>query len=207
MKKINNDNITYANCIQELKVRLFKIKNILNNNSIEQESQIEFACLQMRKICEIFAFSTLTANRIEYEKVRSKFEEDWNYKEIVKLVKKVNDKYYPEPLQSKQLVNEKNNKYNGVHNDFLLIDDITEIYIECCGLIHAKNPYTTGGVTLTKDNFLEWSGKFIKLLNCHVVGYNTIEFRKIFITHMYAEDINKKVMVIEATSAKEKHLI
>ena len=55
-------------------------------------------CLQIRKICELFAFATLTANRESYEKVRADFQNDWNFGRILKLVEKKTPKYFPEAV-------------------------------------------------------------------------------------------------------------
>ena len=198
MNQENNDSVIYANCIKEIKERLFSIKKILNNNSCKFESLAEYSCLQMRKVCEVFAFSTMTANRSEYERIRNEFENDWNFKGIIRSVNSINEGYYPEPIIPVSDKDGNITKYEGIQEECIDIEYITDIYNKCCENIHAKNPYNQNISILTQDTFLNWIEKFVKLLNCHVVGVNTIEHRKVFITHMYADDLNKNIMVFTA---------
>ena len=160
----------------------------------------------MRKICELFAFSTMTANRKEYMKIRTKFEKDWNFSDIILCVKKVNNKYFPEPL--KPILDDKGKitHYEGIKNDFLKIENIKEIYKLCSKFVHAQNYYKDltciypekyEDFLIWIDRFRDWRERFIKLLNCHVIGVNTSELKRIFITHMNAEynNIDVKVML------------
>jgi len=134
MFSIKKDAEVYANCITEIKTRLSVVKKPHSKDFLNGVFYMEFMCLQIRKICELFAFSTLTANRQEYEKIRNEFEKDWNFARIIKSVSKVNEKYFPEPLKPILDNSGKATKYEGIKNDFLSIEDIEDIYNQCCDL-------------------------------------------------------------------------
>ena len=136
MSTIKEDAGVYANCIKEIKTRLAVVKKPHSKDFLDGLFYMEFMCLQIRKICELFAFSTLTANRQEYEKLRNEFEKDWNFSRIIKSVSKVNEKYFPEPL--------KPITYNSTTQDDLsTVDDsgserLSNLSIKC--LIEEENP-------------------------------------------------------------------
>ena len=92
-----SDGEVYANCMGEIKVRLLMIDRPVVEY-LDGIFYLKFMCLQMRKICELFAFATLTANRESYEKVRADFQNDWNFGRILKLVEKKTPKYFPEAV-------------------------------------------------------------------------------------------------------------
>lgn len=205
MSSIKEDREVYANCINEIKQRLGIIKKPPGKDSLDGLLYIEFICLQMRKICELCAFSTMTANRQEYMKLRTEFEKDWSFTRIIDFVSKVNEKYFPEPLTPILDDKGKITQYKGIKNDFLNIENITDIYNRCCDYVHAQNyykdvtkiyPQKYEDFVIWIDRFRVWREKFIKLLNCHVIGVNTTELKRIFITHMYADDNKKQVQVI-----------
>ena len=205
MSSKKEDAEVYANCIKEIKTRLAVVKKPPSKDFLDGVFYMEFMCLQIRKICELFAFSTLTANRQEYEKIRNEFEKDWNFSRIIKFVSKVNEKYFPEPVKPILDKSGKATEYKGIRNDFLSIKDIDDIYSQCCGFVHAQNHYkelegfypkTYKDFLPWKDKFSDWREKFIRLLNCHVIGVNTTELKRIYITYMHADDENAKVEVI-----------
>ena len=205
MSSIKEDAVVYANCISEIKTRLAVVKKPPTKGVLEGMFYLEFMCLQMRKICELFAFSTLIANRQEYMKLRNEFEKDWNFTNIIRSVNKVNEKYFPEPLNPVLDETGKVTKYEGIKNDFLTIENIKDIYSQCCDFVHAQNHYKDlGNIYPGKyEEFLswmtrlsDWRQKFIKLLNCHVIGVNTTELKRIYITYMHADDVNAEVKVI-----------
>ncbi|GAH38334.1 unnamed protein product, partial [marine sediment metagenome] len=134
---------------------------------------LEFSCLQMRKVCELFAFATLIANRKLYEKIRKDFHKDWNFKRILNVVEKVNPKYFPEPLTLIENEEGKKNNFEGIKNDFLLRSDLEKIYSECCDYVHAQNHYKDIDNFYPKNykeflpwkkKLLDWKDRFIRLL-------------------------------------------
>ena len=208
MNKINtNDGEIYANCMKEVKQRLAMIGRPIAKNYLDGIFYLEFSCLQMRKICELFSFATLIANRKLYEKIQKDFHKNWNFKRILNVVEKINPKYFPEPLKLTKNRHSKKNIFEGIKNDFLLRKNIEKIYSECCDYVHAQNHYKDLKNFYPKNykeflpwqkKLIDWKNKFIKLLNCHVIGIKCKEHTQIFITFMYMENINKKVEVITA---------
>ena len=208
---INSDIKAYSRCMGEVKQRLVKISQQPEKNILDGLYYLEFMCLQVRKICELFAFATLIANRILYEKVRTEFYKDWNFKRILDTVEKVNPKYFPEPLTPIAGQDGKTKDFEGKQNDYLLREHIEKIYTECSDFIHAKNHYEDLEKFYPQNNkeYLpwrhkldDWQERFIKLLSCHVIGINREDFTRIYITFMYFNDLKKKVEVIQAGGMK-----
>lgn len=204
MTSLKEDSEVYANCIKELKIRLDITKKSYDKDLLDGVFYLEFMCLQFRKICELFAFSTLTANRQEYSRIRKDFEKDWSFSRIIKSVKKVNKKYFPAPIKKVPTQNGKI-EFQGIKNDFLVIEDIENIYQECCDMVHAQNHYkdlekfyprNLQEFQPWKEKFIDWRERFIKLLDCHIIGVNRTELKRIFITYMHSEDVNANVEVI-----------
>lgn len=135
INKIDRDGEIYANCMAELKGRLLKTKTS-PDKVLKGIFYLEFICLQFRKICELFAFGTLIANRKLYEQIRKDFGNDWNFVKILEIVEKINPKFFPEPLKY-----EGNKQFIGKSNVFLQKKDIINIYKDCSDLIHAQNHY------------------------------------------------------------------
>ena len=59
---------------------------------------VELVFVQFRKILELIAFGSLTANREVYEKVRADSQNDWNAKRLLDKLARVNSELYPVPL-------------------------------------------------------------------------------------------------------------
>lgn len=87
------------------------------------------------------------------------------------------------------------------------LGEMEEIYTKCCNLIHAQNhyqdledyfPQSKSALKGWAKQFAEWRNRFITLLDCHVIGVNTEEHRRIFLAHLYADNPNQKVQVVTA---------
>src|ERR1700731_738919 len=59
----------------------------------------ELVFLQLRKILELLAFASLTANREKYAAAHKKFATFWRAKDMLQDLEKVNPDFYPRPVQ------------------------------------------------------------------------------------------------------------
>ncbi len=103
---------------------------------------VESICLQIRKILELIAFSSLIANKDIYSAQHKKFAEHWNARLVLQDLERVNPDFYPNPIIIKPssapgIVSDWTNR----QGDFLTKEQFIKVYEKCGGLLHAENPY------------------------------------------------------------------
>jgi hypothetical protein len=159
--------------MEEIKRRTHAITTIINKkySTAYPATNIEFICLQLRKILELIALASIAANKEEYAKQYKKFADHWNAKRILQDIEKINPMFYPIP--GKQIIDESTGKVvevKKIENGYLTKEEFPEVYDKCSQLIHSSNPYGTQ-VNLEEYDTLvtEWNDKIIKLLNHHQI--------------------------------------
>jgi hypothetical protein len=163
----------YINILIEIKRRTAVIDAIYSKeiNSLYEATTIETAYLQLRKMLELIAFSSLIANINVYSKQYNKFATHYNAHLMFKDMKRVNADFYPKPIiqtpsQNPDYVSE----WSAPANGYLTKDDFLELYEQCGRMMHAENPY---GAKIDYDKYLEqlpiWRAKIVCLLNAHTI--------------------------------------
>jgi hypothetical protein len=162
----------YRNNLLEIKRRIEVIdEHILGIRSTRYLiTEVEFLCLQFRKILELIALSSLVANRAEYIKQHEKFAKHCNARLIFQDLERINPGYYPVPTN--QVVKEKNGeKYfdlQQVLDGYLTKEEFIKIYNNCGRMMHAENPYgQKKDIIALRKLFPIWRDKIVKLLNHH----------------------------------------
>ncbi len=159
--------------MEEIKRRTEVIRAFLTGraNAVYKQANAESICLQLRKILELIALSSLVANKDEYSKNRKKFTTDWHAKRILADIERVNPQFYPEP--TRQIIDTDTGKVKKVEkviDGFLTRKEFEDIYDSCGAILHADNPF---GETKDIDNFLKAVPKYIdriiQLLNHHQI--------------------------------------
>jgi hypothetical protein len=170
---MNDDAIKYCNCMEEIKKRIHAITTILNKKytTTYLATNIEFSCLQIRKILELIALASIAANKTEYAEQYQKFSSHWNAKRILEDIEKINPQFYPVP--GKQIIDQNTGKVlkiELIESGFLTKEEFPYVYDKCSEVIHSSNPY---GASVNLDEFdsliPEWNEKIIKLLNHHQI--------------------------------------
>jgi len=169
-----NDELTkYCNCMEEIKRRTHAINTILTNecSTAYPATNIEFLCLQIRKILEMIALASIVANKDEYSKQYQKFSTHWNAKRILKDIESINPDFYPVP--GTQIVDQNTGKVDRIkkiEEGFLTKEEFPEVYNKCSELIHSANPYGTQIDFKEFEKLIPlWNQKIIKLLNHHEI--------------------------------------
>lgn len=169
---MKSDYDKYLQCMEEIKLRQIAITEILKKEKSTsfKMTNIEFICLQFRKILELIAMASLAANKEQYENVYNKFYKHWNAKRILKDIKGINPHFYPVPTKQKVkdgvvIATE------DVKDGYLTQDDFADVYNDCSEMIHAKNPYDRKTIDYEKlgQKFVEWNSKICTLLEHHQV--------------------------------------
>lgn len=135
-------------------------------------TEVEFLCLQFRKILELIALTSLVANKEEYSKQHVKFAKHYNARLILQDLERINLNFYPKP--SKQIVKIINGKnvfdQKPITHGFLNKEDFLKVYEKCGSMLHAENPYSQKhDLNKIKSEFSEWFNKIRVLLNIHVI--------------------------------------
>lgn len=84
------EQIKYANVMNEIKRRTLVIASFINKerNAMYNAVDIELQCLQIRKILELIALSSLVANKKVFQKQLNELQKMWNAKYILNDIKK-----------------------------------------------------------------------------------------------------------------------
>jgi len=163
----------YAECMEEIKKRMKVVRAFTDGsaNAIYKQTTAESTCLQIRKILELIALSSLVANKEAYAKSRKKFATDWHAKRILSDINTINPDFYPVP--TRQILDSSGKKVievKKIESGFLTKNGFEKIYDRCGGLLHASNPFSK---SKDIDNFLKlvpkWMDKIKNLLNHHQV--------------------------------------
>jgi hypothetical protein len=138
---------------------------------------VEFVCLQFRKLIEQIAMLSLIAHVEEYAKIQSQFASQWNAKKILKEIEKLNENFYPIPAKIDE--DERGKFINPILNtDYLSKDDFLELYQVCSSVIHAENPYVDKPKLPRpiEATFKKWYDKVYNLISCHVLVLYRMEY-------------------------------
>src|SRR5882762_9459912 len=100
--ELSNPELTqYCNCMEEVKHRVGLVRSLLigSVSTGYPAFDTEMVFLQFRKILELVAFASLTANKDVYSAAYEKFTTHWNAKRMLGYLEKVNPEFYPIALE------------------------------------------------------------------------------------------------------------
>ena len=170
---IQNKRDKYTICMDEIKIRVKIVEQVLNNkiNTSYLIVNVELVCIQIRKILELIALSSIVANKEEYQKVKKAIERAWKTKEILKELNLINPNYYPQPITLECWNGDNNNtRTKPVKSGFLTREELLNIYAICSDMLHAQNPFAE------KKQFNRilklvptWLKKIKTLTNIHII--------------------------------------
>lgn len=165
----------YCSYLEEIKERLFTIKQFTQGSTRlsdlnRKDYDIEFIAIQLRKVLELIAFSSLITNKDVYSKAYINFEKHWNAKYMFRDLEKVNPDFYPKPIYVKG-----QNESGLKHLDYLVEGFLTQkeflfLYERCSKALHAINPYSNGSEIINlKRSVDEWVKRITSLLYFHEI--------------------------------------
>lgn len=169
----DEDSSRYVACMEEIKNRLTAAWAIFGNNTHTtpfRATNVEFACLQIRKILELIALASLSANKEEYSKQHENFFKHWKAKAILEAVEKINPDFYPTPLREVGDPNRNIRELKILEGGFLSRGDFVMVYDTCSQTLHASNPYgSTIDYGYLEKQIPAWLDKIKTLLNNHII--------------------------------------
>ena len=195
MSQTNHSEIKlYIDLMQEVKNRIEIVNNIINGSKStgSLETNIEFCCLQIRKILELISLGSLTMNKIEFERQSIKYQHFWNSKKILADIEKINPNFYPKPLIMLP-IKDKNGSVPiiDMQSGFLSKEDFVEVYNSVNEILHADSPFRE------KTDFKEyssklagWVNKIVKLINLHRIRlYKNTDFYLVYVYNAEGENV------------------
>ena len=178
-KKVNEDLARYCALMNEVKKRTVAIINMQRGlmTTSYKATNIEFMCLQIRKILELISMGSLVLNKEEFEAIGQKYAQYWNARLILQDIERLNPDFYPIPVQEVPstrpgVKNELQNKTTG----FLTRDDFVKVYEKCGKMMHANNPFgSQADLEYYTAKIPEWEDLIIGLLNNHIIHLKGVE--------------------------------
>jgi len=132
----------YLDCMQEIALRLIGIKLKINELKVTcyKYIEVEFICLQFRKILEFIALANLVSNKEEYAKKHQNFANHYHAKHILRDIEEINPNFYPQPIQFIS-TDEIPQQVADIESGYLTKEEFLHLYNECSEFLHAKNPF------------------------------------------------------------------
>lgn len=179
----------YLKLMEEIKARMKAIRDIMtkkNTTSFEQ-TNIEFVCLQIRKILELITMGSLVANQEQLESINADYTKYWNAKRTLSKIETLNSHFYPEPIIEKPSAEEGVvNDLISVKENYLTREQLETIYDMCCNVIHTNNPFSDIiDYSQYAAKISGWYRLIMSLLNAHLVKFKDGEM---YLIHMEGKD-------------------
>ena len=177
--KIDKNIEIYCALMNEVKKRTLAITQMLKGQTTTsfRATNIEFMCLQLRKILELISMGSLVLNKEEFEAIGKKYEDFWNAKLIFQDIERLNPNFYPiaikeVPSHKEGVVNDLQNKTEGV----LTRNDFVKVYDKCGKMMHSYNPFGSHyDYDYYAGKIMEWENLIIGLLNSHLIHIKGVD--------------------------------
>ncbi len=172
--------------MNEIKRRVKVINSFLSGerNAMYNAVNIELVCLQIRKVLELIALSSLVVNQKIFLKKVNNLQKMWNAKYILSDIEKLNPDFYPCPIdeQPSEIAGGVN-KLVDVTEGYLTKDDFIFVYDKCGKILHAENPLGNGiDYKYYEKNIPIWMQKIRRLLNSHKI--TLLNDKNMYLVHM-----------------------
>ncbi len=184
--KIKQELHSYCALMDEVKKRTYAITDMLQGKTTTsyKATNIEFMCLQIRKMLELISMGSLVLNKEEFDAIGLEYARHGNARLILQDIERLNPDFYPlaiqdESSQRSDIKNDLDIKTTG----YLTREDFVKVYEKCGRMMHANKPFGTNvDLDYYNSKIPEWRNLIIGLLNCHVIHLKGGE--GIFIIHM-----------------------
>ncbi|GGC90616.1 hypothetical protein GCM10007418_07940 [Halopseudomonas salina] len=107
------------------------------------QTTIESEALQLRKLLELIAFSTLVSYQEAYRSVRSDIAKDWHAARILRKIEGINPEFYPVPIDGSN-----RQGWKRLQGGYLTRKQFERLYDKCGAMLHSQNPFSKGKSSL-----------------------------------------------------------
>lgn len=176
----------YAEAMEEIKFRTEQARAALKKeiSFARPDIRTEFVCLQIRKILELIAFSSLLANKEKYAEAYTDYANHWKAVKILEKISKINPEFYPRPTEIKKEkgvinLNSKKALEDG-EDTALTIAEFEKLFDECGIYLHVPEPFKAKPEKILSFAPDQWIKKIVLLLQNHTI-YLVDDNRKWFV--------------------------
>ncbi|MBB1439974.1 hypothetical protein H5202_15100 [Shewanella sp. SG41-4] len=129
------------------------------------QTTIESEALQLRKLLELIAFSSLVSYQEAYRSVRNDIAKDWHAARILRKIETINPEFYPVPIDDFNRLG-----WNRVRGGYLTRNQFEQLYDKCGAMLHSQNPFSKGNSSLAFHKKVpEYLSRIETLLSEHLV--------------------------------------
>jgi hypothetical protein len=183
----------YLELMNEVKKRTTAVIHILSKEKTTsfRETNIEFMCLQIRKILELISLGSLVANRKEFENEQIKYQKFWHAERILKDIERLNPDFYPKPITEVRSENPNiENSLEDKTEGFLTIKEFIKVYEKCGKMMHADNPFGSKvDFDFYERQIADWLANIMGLLNTHMIKLKGHEDFFLIQMHVQEDDL------------------
>ena len=184
--KRNKELDMYCALMNEVKKRTQAITDMLRGRTTTsfRSTNIEFMCLQIRKMLELISMGSLVLNKDEFETIGKKYEDFWNAKLILQDIERLNPDFYPIAItevksQRPGVANDLVNKTSG----YLTREEFVKVYDKCGKMMHSYNPFGSHyDFDYYEKKIAVWEDLIIGLLNSLLIHLKGVD--GFFLIHM-----------------------
>jgi hypothetical protein len=164
----------YAALLEEIKIRIASVENMLNNKVALHPIILREACfLQLRMLCEAISLGCLIVHGDIGAAEIGKLRKEWSADAIVKTMAALDPTFFPRPHKQERVATGRFHMV-GLKDGFLTREELQQLNGLCGNVLHRgslKNfepAITVKQVDLT--DVLVWLKKIGALLNIHVIS-------------------------------------
>ena len=169
---MSSDEDKYRLCMEEIKQRLALVQAIgaKEITTGQMTFDIEVAFLNLRKILELIAFSSLIANKAKYSAAYTKFATHWKAKDMLLAIERLNPDFYPMPVDKPRTLPDGTKRVEPIIDGYLAKDEFAQLYDRSSEILHCRNPFTSKKAVVSLGySTKEWVSRIQRLLALHVV--------------------------------------
>ncbi len=164
----------YIECMKQIHHRVgLVIKFIDNGETLGNDFfDFELVSLNFRKILELIAYSSLSANRTLYQQAYGNVSKaGWNADGLLKEMEKINQDFYPKPTTHPENYGDKEHGIVLIKNGYLTREEFKKLYSLCGDVLHVKNVFKAEQNIDFSKTLKEWLKQICVLLDCHIVSF------------------------------------
>lgn len=176
MKKEPTPIEMYLKAMYEFRARTVAVGLMCKNMYMVKKSgnvfDIENICLQIRKLLELIAMSSLIMNKEAFEKAEKSFKNMWNAKLILKDIKRIHPQFFPISISGTLTKDDKGIwVMDEIDHEPLTEDSFCKIYDKCGAALHIPNPFSENEQLLHElgEKIPLWLDKIYLTMENHMV--------------------------------------
>lgn len=169
---LKSDIQIYCDYLGEVRARLDAVQSFIGLTTGVDACNVEAVFLLFRKILELIAFTSLTANKRAYAAVHKKFAEHWKANTMFDALRKLNPNFYPVAPDPPQETAPGRKHFPQPDEGYMTIPEFVALYDAASDLLHTRNPFSDKDPTVelhypVQDPVQEWVMRIRRLLGWH----------------------------------------